>query len=67
MRPLDSAEAEKLSSALRWLKSHRKRLEIDQRSLAARLAKTNRELDRLDREIEIAESRLQSHPVGNDR
>ena len=67
MRPLDSAEADKLTSALRWLKSHRKRLEIDQRSLIDRLEKTNRELERLDREIEMAETRLQSQAVvGND-
>ena len=62
MGTLDSAEAERLTAALRWLRSHRKRLEIDQRALKDKLESTSRELERISREIEMAEERLSSQP-----
>jgi hypothetical protein len=62
MRPPDPAEAEKLTSALRWLRSHKKRLAIDQKALQDKLADSSRELDRITREIELAESRLEGRP-----
>jgi hypothetical protein len=58
MRPLDTAEAERLTAALSWLNSHKKRLTIDQKSLQDKLASTSRELDRITKEIELAENRL---------
>lgn len=62
MGTLDPAEAERLTAALRWLRSHQKRLEIDQRALRDKLESTSRELERISREIEIAEGRLGGRP-----
>ncbi len=50
-------EAEKLATALRWLKSHHKRLQVDRRALEGQLGRLVPEIERLEREIERAESR----------
>ena len=52
------SDAEKLTTALRWLESHQKRLRIEQKSLQDRLSATDRELARISREIELAQDRL---------
>lgn len=53
-----AAEVEKLQKALQWLKSHRKRLLLDRRSLETQAAKLSTEIDRLGHEIEGAQNRL---------
>ena len=58
MPPLEPSEAEKLTTALRWLESHHKRLYIEQKSLQDKLASTDRELARITREIAMAQDRL---------
>jgi chromosome segregation ATPase len=50
-------EAERLKTALNWLKSHHKRLQIDRRSLEDQLGRLVPEIERIEREIERAEGR----------
>lgn len=53
-----SVEIERLQKAVRWLRSHRRRLDVDRRSLEGQLQTLRTEVDRLGREIEAAEQRL---------
>ncbi len=53
--------------ALRWLVSHRRRLDIDRRALEGQLGQLLTEMERLDREIERAEARLRELPGGRDQ
>lgn len=55
---MTTSEIDKLKTALRWLRSHHHRLDIDRKSLDQRLAEVNAELQRIAREIELAEARL---------
>lgn len=58
MSRTELSDAEKLTTALRWLESHHKRLCIEQKSLQDKLSSTDRELARISREIELAQDRL---------
>ena len=51
-------EAEKLRTALRWLRSHHHRLTIDEKSLRQRLSELTAEQERIARYFEQAETRL---------
>lgn len=55
---MTSSEIDKLKTALRWLRSHHHRLDIDRKSLDKQLTEVTTELERISSEIELAERRL---------
>lgn len=54
---MGGGELERLETALRWLKSHHKRLQVDRRSLENQLTRLVTEIERLEGEIAGAERR----------
>jgi prefoldin subunit 5 len=55
-------EGQRIDRALRWLRSHLKRLELERKSFENKLAELTAEIERVAAEIETAEERRRRLP-----